>query len=250
MTGGSWIAKSAVHMIGVFAGVFVLDISGRPVLRTALMDSQPKVSKQCKTCMPPYEKSASLLEHAHAECSKYMETGARTDDTLRAAFGMVGLDAYVRSGMDVGIGAEPNDNGIADLRQIWGVLDSGDMRGLPPECKILLNPTFGDGSALVGGADADIIVCDMLVDIKTAKFGRFKKEHWQQLVGYWLLSLIGSGRGFEWEKINRLGVYFSRHGRLETVPVPDFSNAGLEKAVKDFRDLANDCYGRKGKDNV
>ena len=37
----------------------------------------------------------------------------------------------------------------------------------------------------------------------------------------------------------------SRNGRLCTVP--DLSNAGLEKAVNDFRDIANDCYGRKGK---
>ena len=46
--------------------------------------------------------------------------------------------------------------------------------------KCYLNPTFGDASNLVGGADADIILDDMLIDIKTTKAISFTQEHYNQ----------------------------------------------------------------------
>ena len=257
VSGRRWIAESAVYRIGSLAGAFVSigkNTNGEQVFSTNSINSQLNFKKGCpeqvNTYMPLYETSARLLDRARSEYFKYLDTSIMTDDTLRAAFGLVGLDTYARSGVDVGIGAEPNNDDIDDLRQIWNVLDSGDLCKLPPECKILLNPTFGDGSALVKGADADIITCNKLIDIKTTKFGRFTGEHWRQLVGYWLLSLVGGWRGFDWKKIDRLGVYFSRHGRLELVPIPNMCGAELERTVDEFSDIANDYYGRKGKNRI
>ena len=51
-------------------------------------------------------------------------------------------------------------------------------------------------------------------------------------------------------KINKLGVYFSRHGKLQLVPIPNIRGAELERTVDEFRDIVNDYYGRKGKNRI
>ncbi len=50
----------------------------------------------------------------------------------------------------------------------------------------MLNPTFS-GSKDVGGADADLIVGKTLIDIKSTKSARLRREDLYQLVGYTLL---------------------------------------------------------------
>jgi hypothetical protein len=75
---------------------------------------------------------------------------------------------------------------------------------------------------LVGGADADIIIDDMIIDIKTTKHLRLLPEDYYQLIGYYVLSLLGKLNGGRSRgKIKRLGIYFSRYGYLYTFNVKD-----------------------------
>lgn len=62
------------------------------------------------------------------------------------------------------------------------------VRAVPREMLVArqratLNPTFGEASALVGGADADFVIDHTLVDIKTTKYPELKREIPHQLVG-------------------------------------------------------------------
>lgn len=52
---------------------------------------------------------------------------------------------------------------------------------------IVLNPTFGDYSRLVGGADADIITSTSLIDLKTSRNLRITNYNLAQIVGYYFL---------------------------------------------------------------
>lgn len=72
----------------------------------------------------------------------------------------------------------------------------------------ILNPTF-DGSSDVGGADADIIIANTLIDLKCIKTP-LKREALYQILGYKLLDY--SDR----YKISRVGFYFGRHGIFKT----------------------------------
>ncbi|MHB1565155.1 MAG: hypothetical protein ACYCXG_00275 [Acidiferrobacter sp.] len=79
-----------------------------------------------------------------------------------------------------------------------------------------LNPSFGDASRTVGGADADLIVGDMLVDIKTTKDDAIKPEHLNQLLGYFLLARQHRATNPAFPPINKIGLYYSRYGHLHS----------------------------------
>lgn len=105
---------------------------------------------------------------------------------------------------------------------------------------VLLNPTFRRASRLVGGADADLVLDDMLVDIKCTKHRVFSGEMFHQLLGYYILSRIGGIEGTpQKHRIRHLGVYFARHGELYRIPVESYlPDDRLRSVIRWFRALA------------
>lgn len=97
---------------------------------------------------------------------------------------------------------------IKDLKHLVALVD---IKQFKAKEKCMLNPTFGKSSQDIGGADADLIIDDMLIDIKTIKNLEFTAEMFRQLMGYYLLHLR-EGRIFG--DIKYLGIYFSRFGVL------------------------------------
>jgi hypothetical protein len=93
-----------------------------------------------------------------------------------------------------------------------------------------LNPTFA-GSAALGGADADLIVDGLLVDLKTVKQPRLGREAFWQIAGYALADFDDR------YQIKRVGLYYSRHGRLYTWNLRDFLSelAGRDTDVGQLR---------------
>lgn len=76
---------------------------------------------------------------------------------------------------------------------------------------LLLNPDFGEASRAVGGADADLLAGDLLVDVKTTRSAAVTGEALDQLFGYFLLA-----RRAGLPPIRRVGVYFSRFAQLRS----------------------------------
>jgi hypothetical protein len=162
--------------------------------------------------------------------SKFLSTGKITDALIKSALYLARLDVTARSGMiDPNLGNE-NENDISDMRQLIKILN--------PECLIvknhcILNPTFGDGSRLVGGADADIIIDDTLIDIKVTKNLLLEREHLNQTIGYYILSLIGGVNGdHSFKPIKNIAIYFARHGVFWKVALADIAD---EPAILDFK---------------
>lgn len=92
----------------------------------------------------------------------------------------------------------------------------------------MLNPKFGWFSYAIKGADADLILDDNLIDIKTTKNTTFKRDYWNQLIGYYILADCHNilcdkfGNLYDFEKypnISTISIYFSRHGVLQSVDV-------------------------------
>lgn len=81
--------------------------------------------------------------------------------------------------------------------------------------EVVLNPTFGR-SADLGGADADLILDRLLLEVKASKAVTLRSAVVWQLVGY-LLADTDDVLG-----IDRVGLYFARHGLLWTFPVSWF----------------------------
>jgi hypothetical protein len=82
---------------------------------------------------------------------------------------------------------------------------------------VLLNPTFKYASGLVGGADADLVTGNMLVDFKTTKKGEVEADDLDQLLGYYLLARKHRQADPTFPAIERLGLYYCRHGHLWAV---------------------------------
>lgn len=108
----------------------------------------------------------------------------------------------------------------------------------------MLNPTFGEGSRLVGGADVDLLIDDALIDIKTTKSLRLTRGYLNQLVGYYILSKIGGVGDVPYApKIERIGIYYSRYAELYTVSVRTVvDEERLPLLIEWFRDRATSEY--------
>ena len=151
-----------------------------------------------------------------------METGVLTVGLLGASFGLAQLDAFYRTGTARAL-VDMREDDAMDLRGLLGVA----WRRFPvPLRSCYLNPDFGEASALVGGADADLIVDGALIDVKTTRNLSFGQEMYNQIVGYYVLSRLGGVNGRDGANLSAVGVYFARYGILHTV-----ITAGIKKAT-------------------
>ena len=249
-----WVAEHAVRDLAVTAGL-VNRVHGsdgdtyEPATKDEHESFRDYNPKQWDRYNALHDTASAILDEARAAHAQYVKTGIAADGMFRAALRLVGLDWYMRSGGTDGIGAEPVDGDVEDLRRLWGLLESGGLCDYAEKLKsgalsnalspVVLNPEFGRATAMVGGADADIIIDGMLVDVKTTKNGRFTTDYYHQLVGYWALSMLGGVDKASPCDIGRLGVYFSRHGVLKTVGVPSIMGERLNSFLGEFRRLAN-----------
>ncbi len=163
-----------------------------------------------------YTTTSRLLEFAEKSYQSYQNTGAVDDDILKSAIFLAQLDVIYRAGIvDEKMGTV-DDGDLSDLRTLLGAIKP-DLFKAREIC--ILNPTFGQASELVGGADADLLIDGVLIDIKTTKNLEFTREQYNQLVGYYILNKISgqmaTRRGV---RISRMGIYYSRYGLLHLIP--------------------------------
>lgn len=100
------------------------------------------------------------------------------------------------------------EGAIADLSAMANLLCDrlADLVDMP----VVLNPTF-EGSVAIGGADADILLDHMLLELKTTRRDNFERvDHLYQLLGYALLDYPNR------YEIEQVGVYLARRGVLIT----------------------------------
>jgi hypothetical protein len=88
---------------------------------------------------------------------------------------------------------------------------------------------------MVKGADADLILDNVLIDIKVTKHLKLEREHLNQIIGYYILSLIGGVNENPHDKpIDTIGIYFARYGALWVVPVKELGTAAQFEAFKEW----------------
>lgn len=177
------------------------------------------------------------LTSAKSEYEAYLRSGDLTDSLLRATIRLAKIDAAHRGGFVTGIGVEPTNGDMDDLRALWEVMLDSDLAGL--QTPMYLNPEFGEVTDLVHGADANIIANDILIQIKTIKKPTFKMEHFRQLAGYAALQRLAGRQDFQ-----NVGVYLARHGQLRTVGANIIYEApSFETFLEKFRQYAEDAFG-------
>ena len=216
-----WVAEKAVDEIKYKSGEYVLvDDVAKPFDRT--MEPHDQYPDATRYRWTVYSRewaewrliADNVLNHAKRQYNNYIKTGTMTRDLLEASLNLATLDLIIRTGR-IFYMPTVTDEIITDMETLYNVMRKSNI--LRPEKRAFLNPTFNDGSALVGGADADLIIDDISIDIKTTKSDSFTQDMYNQLLGYYALSTFRNDIG----GISKMGVYFSRYGKLDIVDAPD-----------------------------
>ncbi len=154
-----------------------------------------------------------------------------SDALLETVLFLSRLDLVARDNLhnELSLNPEHKDD-LTDLRTL--ILNC-DLNLFKPYSKIVLNPTFGKGSKLVNGADADLIIDNTLIEIKTTKHLKITRPIFNQLLGYYLLYIIGGVDKHKDCIIENLGIYFSRYNLLWSIPIAQIGDrADFNKAAK------------------
>jgi hypothetical protein len=171
--------------------------------------------------MPPEEvaeRARLLLDNARAGVAAYAKlnapTAANQAELAGHAIRLAKLDSVYRAWrLEPGFEeASPED--IQDLVDLLAIVP---FRELLHDKLLMLNPNFRQSSHLVGGADTDVIAGDLLVDFKTTKKGEIEVGNLDQILGYLLLARKQHSVDPSFPLINRVGLYYCRHGYLWSV---------------------------------
>jgi hypothetical protein len=192
------------------------------------------------------EKGEVIVKQAKTNLNHFLETGKCDDELLKSALLLASLDPIFRAGVGKEYIGLVDEQDVQDLRNLISVVA---MQTFKAQKSLILNPSFGKASQMVGGADADLIIDDMLVDIKTTKNLELPKDYFHQLIGYLTLYYLNGviERKKSLPEINKLALYFSRYSYLHVIQVE--SIASYEKLAqfgKWFSERAKaDSYTRK-----
>ncbi|HEY9295675.1 MAG TPA: hypothetical protein VIQ31_04760, partial [Phormidium sp.] len=118
-----------------------------------------------------YQQALFIVTQARENYTEFLKSQEITDDLISSTLQLAKLDVIYRAGrIDQNLQhVEPAD--IEDMKALISVVDLSQFK---TEGVVVLNPTFGLGSVKVREADADLVIDDLLIDIKTTK--NFKLE--------------------------------------------------------------------------
>jgi hypothetical protein len=113
-----------------------------------------------------YEQGYLISTQAREEYARFLETQQLTDELIRDSLLLAKLDVFLRVGkIDENL-QDVDEKDVEDLRRLISLVDANLFKS---SGVVALNPTFGLASHRIGGADADLLIDDLLIDIKTKK---------------------------------------------------------------------------------
>ncbi len=227
-----WVAENAVSILFKYKDGFAIHFE------TDEVDVVPELMPH-KADVAMFHKIKRILSEAKDAYKLYVKTGKITNVLLTSAILLANLDIIFRTGRfeDYIELDTVSKEDIKDLENLTSIID---LKLFKTKKICLLNPTFGKVSELVGGADADLIIDDTLIDIKTTKKLELKRKYFDQLIGYYCLYRIGGINGLSEDcEIKNFAVYFSRHAYLHLIPVKDcIGQVNFQKFLKWFEERA------------
>jgi len=153
----------------------------------------------------------------------------------RAALNVAQVDVHLRRPpmdlLDDPPGLYYHKSEVAELKQL---ADLWQMKATWHRSRetVVLCPTFGEGSLMVGGGMGDMLLDDTLMDIKCVSEMKFRREYFNQLVGYCILAEIGGIDGAPpGHRIRNIAVYFARHGETRTMSLDEVMYPGTMSAT-------------------
>lgn len=160
---------------------------------------------------------------------------------IESALLLATLDPIFRVGLGHEAIGSVHKLDIQDLRNLIVAVDNKVFKA---KKLCIINPTFGTASSLVGGADADLVIDDCLIDIKTTQNLSMERETFNQVLGYYVLHHIAGIDGARPKpNIKKIAIYFSRYAYLHIMPLSEIVNMKtFPKFVRWFKQKASKKY--------
>ncbi len=185
------------------------------------------------------ERSRDIVQQAKASVTAYVinKSPTRSDQEQMAIYAihLAHLEeVYRRMYLDPNF-QQVDGEDVQDLLELLAVVP---FDSLIDHQTLLLNPDFGASSQAVSGTDEDLITGDCLVNFKTTKSEEIKSVYLASLASFLVLARHERLTDPAFPVINRLGIYFCRHGYFWTMDVgclienPHFKS--LERLFCDF----------------
>lgn len=160
----------------------------------------------------------------------FLKSGILTDDFIETTIKFAKLDVIFRAGIYDDIEKNVDELDIEDMKALYNLIP--EEFKMPSET-LLLDPSFGEASRKVEGADVDLIIGHTMIDIKTTKEMKLDGYIWSQIIGYLMLSDHAYEKEGLIPKIEEIGLYFSRYGYLWKI------EASYVRETPNYDDLKN-----------
>lgn len=199
---GPWIAEWA---------------TGLPPIRASEIDRFPDPDELFR-CMERQKRACSrVLRNAKKDVANYSRKRKPSDNDRAClashALRLAAMDEVYRAGM---LAPDLEEVDGMSVNELLGLLEIVPFESFVNRARTMLNPNFGRASGIVGGADADLIIADQLIDLKTTKDQSVGADEIDQLSGYFILARQARLTNRRFPLINRLALYYSRHAYLWT----------------------------------
>lgn len=209
-----WVADRALARIQpreTSGGVYVQEmpkITGLPGDEGVHIPADDIVESVETAVLRAKESYSRYMQSESVECLQQQELAAH-------ALRLAQIDGIVRARMLAYDFEQVEQEEVDDLVELLSVVPYDAILSKGP---LVLNPVFGSASRAVGGADADFVAGGVLVEIKTFVKARMTSEHVDQLLGYYLLSLMADESELSFPPLSDVAIYFARHGHLWEFP--------------------------------
>ena len=184
-----------------------------------------------------------VYAEAAAARDKFLDDELFTDDLLRSSVYVADIEIALRSGILHDAVHEPSADVLADLRGL--VVTLRTQPWLVASRRAHLNCTFSTWSPRIGGADYDLLIDNVLVDIKTTVKAGWARAAFNNTVACWALSRL---EGIE--DVTHIGLFSPRYASLMTFEACElFSTPDHEARFLDwFADAATKHGAAQGPD--
>lgn len=162
------------------------------------------------------------IANAKEQYHEFLITHKLSKSLVKSTIDLAKIDITLRSGgyyFPDDLGKYKRD----DIDDLINIIKNIDFKKFDFRKHCVLNPNFGKATRLIGGADADLIIDNKLIDIKNIKKLSITREMLNQIIGYYFLGRIGKVKGISrWSCINEVGFFFPRYDILYTIPIDEF----------------------------
>ncbi len=174
------------------------------------------------------------FEDAKTNYNNFIKNGVLTHNLIKSSIILAKLDLIIRIGkIDANFDSIEKER-ILELEELFNIVT---WKFFKTTEFCLLNPTFEKGSGIVGGADADVVIGNTLIDIKTNRDFKLERQDLNQVIGYCLLAILGKLD----IQIKNIGIYYARYGYLWQIPLTDFYELEyLQVLAEEFKQLIED----------